>query len=97
MAADLDLVNMFGSAEWPCIRSALPSHFPEASAWTERQHPSHSVTTLTTGAVCATNMRAEQGDSLGTSQTALVLGEARETQLWDYHSSPFEHKGVCDE
>ena len=25
------------------------------------------------------------------------VGEARETHLQDYHSSPFEHKGVCDE
>ena len=47
VAADLDLVNMFGNAKWPCIRQALRAHFPEASAWTEWQHQSESVTSLT--------------------------------------------------
>ena len=28
VAADLDLVNTFGNAEWPCIRQALRMHFP---------------------------------------------------------------------
>ena len=28
VAADLDLVNMFGNAEWPHIRAALRTHFP---------------------------------------------------------------------
>ena len=28
IAADLDLVNMIGIAEWPCIRQALRTHFP---------------------------------------------------------------------
>ena len=32
VAADLDLVNMCGNAEWPCIRQATRTHFPEASA-----------------------------------------------------------------
>ena len=38
VAADLDIVNVFGNAEWPRIRQALRPHFPEASAWTEWQH-----------------------------------------------------------
>ena len=32
VAVDLDLVNMFGNAEWPRIRQALRTHFLEASA-----------------------------------------------------------------
>ena len=84
VAADLDLVNMFGNAEWPHIRAALCTHFPEASAWTEWQHQS-------------TDRGAEQGDVLGTIQSALVLGVACETHLQDFLSSPFEQKGVCDE
>ena len=44
VAADLDLVNVFGNAEWPCIRQVLRTHFPEASAWTEWQHQADSVT-----------------------------------------------------
>ena len=67
VAADLDLVNMFGNAEWPCIRAALRTHFPEAAAWTEWQHQADSVTTLPTGATFATNRGAEQGDVLGTT------------------------------
>ena len=43
VAADLDLVNMFGNAEWPHILAALRTHFPEASSWTEWQHQSDSV------------------------------------------------------
>ena len=54
VAADLDLVNMFGNAEWPRIRQALRTHFPEPSAWTEWQHQADSVTTLSTGATFAT-------------------------------------------
>ena len=44
VAADLDLVNMFGNAEWTSIRQALHTHLLEASAWTEWQHQSDSVT-----------------------------------------------------
>ena len=97
MAADLDLVNMFGNAEWPAIRAALRTHFPEVSAWTEWQHQSDSVTTLPSGRVFPTDRGAEQGDVLGTIQSALVLGEARETHMQDFVSTPFEQKGVCDE
>ena len=97
MAADLDLVNMFGNVEWPAIRAALRTHFAEASAWTEWQHQSDSVTTLPSGRVFPTDRGAEQGDVLGTIQSALVLGEARETHMQDFLSTPFEQKGVCDE
>ena len=97
VAADLDLVNMFGNAEWPHIRAALRTHFPEASSWTEWQHQSDSVTTLPSGRVFSTDRGAEQGDVLGTIQSALVLGDARESHLQDFLSTPFEQKGVCDE
>ena len=97
VAADLDLVNMFGNAEWPHIRAALRTHFPEASSWTEWQHQSNSVTTLPSGREFSTDRGAEQGDVLGTIQSALVLGDARESHLQDFLSTPFEQKGVCDE
>ena len=97
VAADLDLVNIFGNAEWPHIRAALRTHFPEASSWTEWQHQSNSVTTLPSGREFSTDRGAEQGDVLGTIQSALVLGDARESHLQDFLSSPFEQKGVCDE
>ena len=97
VAADLDLMNMFGNAEWPHIRAALRTHFPEASSWTEWQHQSDSVTTLPSGRAFSTDRGAEQGDVLGTIQSAPVLGDARETHLQDFLSTPFEQKGVCDE
>ena len=97
VAADLDLVNMFGNAEWPDIRAALRTHFPEASSWTEWQHQSNSVTTLPSGREFSTDRGAEQGDVLGTIQSALVLGDARESHLQDFLSTPFEQTGVCDE
>ena len=40
--------NMLGNAEWLRIREALRTHFPEASAWTEWQQQSDSVTSLPT-------------------------------------------------
>ena len=97
MTADLDLVNMFGNAEWPCIRAALRAHFPRAAAWTEWQHQADSVTTLPTGASFATNWVVEQGDVLGTIQSALVLGQARAAHLGEFLSSSIENKGVCDD
>ena len=97
VAADLDFVNMFGNDEWPHIRAALRTHFPEASSWTEWQHQSDSVTTLPSGREFSTDRGAEQGDVLGTIQSALVLGDARESHLRDFLSTPFEQKGVCDE
>ena len=81
----------------PHIRAALRTHFPEASSWTEWQHQSNSVTTLPSGCEFSTDRGAEQGDVLGTIQSALVLGDARASHLQDFLSSPFEQKGVCDE
>ena len=97
VAADLELVNMLGDAGWPCIRQALRTHFPEASAWTEWQHQADSVTSLSTGATFATNRVAEQGDVLGTIQSALVLEQARDMHLGSSSPNPPEAKGVCDD
>ena len=44
VTAEVDLVNMFGDAEWPCIHNVLRMHFSGASAWTELQDQSVSVT-----------------------------------------------------
>ena len=98
VAADLDLVDMFGNAEWPCIRQVLRTHFREASAWTECQHQADCVTSLPTSATSATNREAEQGDVLGTTQSALVLLQARDAHLGEFLSNPLEAaKGVCGE
>ena len=97
LAADLYLVNMFGNVECPRIRQVLRTHFPEASAWTEWQHQSDSVTSLSTGTTSASNRGAEQGDVVGTFQSALVLGDARVAHLRDFLSSSLEAQGVCDE
>ena len=34
---------------------------------------------------------------LGTIQSALVLGQARDAHLGEFLSNPFQDKGVCDE
>ena len=62
VAADLDLVNMFGNVECPTIRASIQAHFAEASACTCWQHQQPSVTTLTSGVEVATDRGAEQGD-----------------------------------
>ena len=77
VATDLDFVDMFGKAEWPCIRSALQSHFLEVLAWTRVPASIRLCHHSSQGAVFATNRRAEQGDVLGTIQSALVLEGAR--------------------
>ena len=93
MAADLDLVNTFGNAEYP----SGPAHaLSEASTWTEWQHQS-TPSLLPTEATFATNRGTEQGDVLGTIQSALVLGDARHTHLRDFLSSLRKAKVVCDE
>ena len=92
VASDLDLVNMLSNAEWPRIRLALRTHFPFASAIKPTSSPPSS-----TGATSATNWGAEQGGVLGTIQSALVLGQAREAHLDAFLSNTIEDKGVCDE
>ena len=88
---------MLGNAEWRRIRQALRTHFQEASAWTEWQHQSDSVTSLPRKATFATNRDAEQGDVLGSIQSALVMGDAPDAHLRVFLFSPLEAKGVCDE
>ena len=64
VVADLELVNLFGSVEWPCILNALQRFFPEACAWTDWQHQRDSVTQLPAGSSWCTNRGAEQGGSV---------------------------------
>ena len=90
VAADLDLVNMYGKAEWPRIHPKLqrgPSGNikPTPSLPSPREPPSPP------------NRGAEQSDVLGTIRSALVLGQAREAHLGTFLSNPIEDKGVCDE
>lgn len=77
VAADLDLANMFGNAEGPSIRSASNKHFKEALPWTSWHHLQASTTVLPSGAEFSNDRGAEQGDVLGSIQSALALGEAR--------------------
>ena len=65
VVADLDMVNMFGTVEWPSSRDALSEHFSEASPWTEWQHEEPCVTKLPSGATRTTDLGAEQGDVFG--------------------------------
>ena len=44
VAADLDLVSMFGNVEWPSIRFAVNQHFKEALAWTSPLAQSSATT-----------------------------------------------------
>ena len=97
VAADLDLVNMFGNIEWPSIREALDKHFVAAQAWTRWQHKSTSVTMLPSGVEFETNRGAEQGDVLGTIQSALSLGSARATHFATSALNRTSYEGACDE
>ena len=96
VAADLDLVNMFGNVEWPAIRDAVQLHFAEAGAWTFWQHQRPSTTTLPSGVEVATDRGAEQGDVFGSIQSALALGEARGKH---FATTPGNatYPGACDQ
>ena len=84
-------------AEWPRIRQALRTSFPDAPMRTEWQHQTDSVTSLPTGITFAASRGAGLGDVLGTMRCALVLGDVRDVPLHEFLSSPLEAKGVCDE
>ena len=75
---DLDLVNMFGTAEWPSVREALAAHFDEALPWVQWQHTTAVRTFLPSGAHHDTDRGAEQGDAFGSAQAALALGHYKE-------------------
>ena len=84
VSANLDLVKVFGNAEGSLSldRVATPSRL--------RHLPPHR---------CQLRHQpgGEQGDVLGTVQSALVLGQARDAHLGEFLSNPLEAKGVCDE
>eukprot|EP00973_Karenia_brevis_P045845 6349660-Karenia_brevis.AAC.1 len=85
VALDLDLCNMFGSIEWPSIRASIAAHFPAASAWTDWTHAQPSVTTLPSGEEAAFDRGAGQGDTFGTAQACLSLGDARSSAFASFH------------
>ena len=86
------LATQSGPTFAPLCAHIFPRRLPGLSG----QHQSDSVTTLPSGREFSTDRGAEQGDVLGTIQSALVLGDARESHLRDFLSTPFEQKGVCD-
>ena len=96
VAADLDLVNMFGNAEWPSIRSAIQSHFEEALPWTKWHHEQPSTTVLPCKTDFDTDRGAEQGDVLGSIQSSLTLGAARSQHFARVGDRTF-YPGACDE
>eukprot|EP00973_Karenia_brevis_P021040 2894177-Karenia_brevis.AAC.1 len=97
VAADLDLVNMFGNTEWPAIRQSVEKHFAEALSWTQWQHEEQSVATLPSGATFSTNRGAEQGDVFGSVQSALTLGDARDAHFARSGTDASCYAGACDE
>ena len=70
VAADLDMVNFFGSCEWSDIRDALGQDMPEIRAWTEWQQEDATATVLPSGEEFVTDRGAGQGDGFGTLQAA---------------------------
>ena len=77
VAADIDLVNMFGNTEWPSIREAIDSELREVRAWTEWHHMTHAVTVLPCGSEFQNDRGAEQGDGFGSLQACSVLANHR--------------------
>ena len=99
VAFDIDLVNMYGSIEWPCIRQSTTRHFQEAEGWTRWSHEQPFVTVLPCGSEATSDRGAQQGDTFGSVQAALPLGDAREAAEMEYNQTlpPGSASGVCDE
>jgi hypothetical protein len=94
---DLDMVNMFGTVEWPSIRDALSEHFSEASPWTAWQHEEPCVTKLPSGATRTTDLGAEQGDVFGSLQSAFALGNGRRSHFAASSETTDFYQGACDQ
>ena len=93
--ADLE-INMFGNAEWLSIRSAIQSRFQEAMPWTKWHHEQPSTTVVQSKKDFDIDRGAEQGDVLGSIQSALTLGAARSQHFATSGGRTFYH-GACDE
>ena len=72
---ELGRKNLFGSVEWTLIRASIAAHFEEAAAWTEWVHREATVVQLPHGAEAAVDRGAEQGDTFGSTQASLALGD----------------------
>ena len=92
VAADLNLVNMFGNAEWPRIREALRTHFPEAAAWTEWNIKVFSLQEL----FSSPTGEPSRVTCFALSRVCWCRGK-RAMHLGEFLSNPIEDKGVCDE
>ena len=77
VVADLDMQIFFNSVEWPAIREAVRSEFPEAARIIEWEHRSPGITVLPSGAEFAFDRGAEQGEPLGSVKAVAPLGNAR--------------------
>ncbi len=95
VAVDVDLVNMFGNAEWPQIRAALQDDLDEILAWTEWHHEEPAVTVLPSGMEFRSDCGAEQGDPFGSVQAGRCLGAAR--PRWASQDNGAAVVGACDE
>jgi hypothetical protein len=102
VAFDLDLQNMFGSVEWPCIREAMNGHFQAAAAWTEWAHQQPAVIQLPSGEEVAQDRGAEQGDPFGSAQASLALGDKVKVARTQFSAAQAGQQhghgtGACDE
>ena len=95
IAADLDLVNMFGSAEWDSIRQAICDEYEEIKSWTEWHHEQPTITVLPSGEEFASDRGADQGDGFGSLQSGSVL--ARHRHAWASTADGAVRQGACDE
>ncbi len=101
VAFDLDMVNFYGSIEWPKIREAMSTHFQESERWTQWTHQQPAVAVTPAGREVASDRGAQQGDGFGAAQASLSLGEARTEAFTEYTGlglrGSSDPSGVCDQ
>ena len=93
VASDLELKNMFGSIEWSRIRAAVNAHLPEAAAWTQWAHHEPAIVQLPDGHIHKVDRGAEQGDTFGSTQASLALGDSMDEARNSFTVSTEDRRG----
>ena len=90
---DVDLVNCFGSLEWPAIMEAYDSMLPEMSAWERRITDEACEATLACGDRVKVGRGAGQGEPDGPLKASVTLGFATR-KAKDMPNSPLASESV---
>ena len=73
---DVDLINCFGTFEWPKIVEAVDRHLPVASPWNRWSCEHETDVRLPSGELVSSNRGAGQGEPGGPLKASVTIGDA---------------------